>query len=36
MSPAVGVLIVITFMLLNFSVGMIVLYNTVKKSKQHL
>ena len=35
MSPAVGVMIVITFMLLNFSVGMTVLYKTIKKGKQH-
>ena len=35
MSPTIGVLIVITFMLLNFSVGMAVLYNTVKEGKKH-
>ena len=35
MSPAVGVMIVITFMLINFSVGMAVLYRTIKEGKQH-
>ena len=31
MSPAIGVMIVIIFMLLNFSVGMAILYKTVKE-----
>ena len=35
MSPAVGVIIVITFMLLNFSVGMAFLYKTIKEGKKH-
>ncbi len=35
MSPTVGVIIVITFMLINFSVGMAILYNTIKEGKQH-
>ena len=34
MSPAIGVMIVITFMLINFSVGMTILYKTIKKGKQ--
>ena len=33
MSPATGVIIVIIFMLLNFSVGITVLYNTIKEGK---
>ena len=35
MSPAVGVMIVITFMLLNFTVGMAFLYKTIKEGKEH-
>lgn len=35
MSPVLGVIIVITLMLLNFSVGMAILYNTIKEGKQH-
>ena len=35
MSPTVGVIIVITFMLLNFSAGMAFLYKTIKEGKQH-
>ena len=35
MSPAIGVMIVITFMLLNFSVGMAILCKTIKEGKQH-
>ena len=35
MSPATGVMIVITFMLLNFSVGMAFLYKTIKEGKEH-
>lgn len=34
MSPAIGVIIVITFMLLNFSIGMTVLYKTIKEGKK--
>ena len=35
MSPKLGVLIVITFMLANLSVGLTVLYRTIKKGKNH-
>ena len=35
MSPATGVMIVITFMLLNFSIAMAFLYKTIKEGKQH-
>ena len=35
MSPAIGVMIVITFMLLNFSIGITVLCKTIKEGKQH-
>ncbi len=35
MSPTIGVMIVITFMLLNFSAGMAYLYKTIKENKQH-
>ncbi len=35
MSPAIGVMIVITFMLLNFSVGIAILYKTIKEGQQH-
>ena len=35
MSPTIGVMIIITFMLLNFSVGMAYLYKTIKEGKQH-
>ena len=34
MSPEIGVMIVITFMLINFSVGMTILYKTIKAGKQ--
>ncbi len=33
MSPATGVMIVVTFMLINFSIGMAYLYKTVKEGK---
>ena len=35
MSPGIGVMIVVTFMLLNFSAGMAYLYKTIKEGKQH-
>ena len=35
MSPTIGVLIAITFMLINFTLGMAILYKTVKERKQH-
>ena len=35
MSSAIGVMIVVTFMLLNFSAGMAYLYKTIKEGKQH-
>ncbi len=35
MSPTVGALIALTFMLINFSLGLAFLYKTVKAKKQH-
>ena len=35
MSPTTGVIIVITFMLINFSAGMGILYRTIKEGKKH-
>ena len=34
MSPTIGVIIVITLMLLNFTCGMAILYKTIKEGKK--
>ncbi len=35
MNPSVGALIALTFMLINFSLGLTIAYKLAKKSKQH-
>lgn len=35
MSPQIGVMIVITFMVVLFSLGMAILYRTIKEGKSH-
>ena len=35
MTPTTGVLIAITLILINFSLGMAILYRTIKKGNEH-